>query len=547
MPASGFKEMVINAQERAVSVDVNRLQKFKSLDFAEMFRYMLDVTGNDDLDAGGVIVEPNTQENPLRAEIVNGILVKPQPASLNLLVDPGVAWLINPDSTSTTSGPDDSNYKFVRDPGVTVAGTLAMTANAGGSPRVDVIECSWANATSETDTRDLFNPSTGLFAASSVTKARQASLTYRVRAGTVGGGFPGTAAGWLPLCVAMMPAGGTTVDNATFWDVRPLLSDRVFTPFAMQVSRPFIRNAIFSASTLTAATGLMDVFFNNRRIGGRLRSGSAVADADSIDLTAAANQAGTLTFTANRPWYLYLVLPFGLPRWARYTASGTRLPRSPRGIPLVAMTAPDADGNPSAALTLPTATGLGGTVSVGACVAAGHNNSVSVQKGFSGDNENGIMLYSGNGSGNNPSFSQDETIEATGATFGATPTVGARYSLTAGTHYPPNARGILVEFEVDITVAGAPTAGATIEMAVASYPPNATTNMNYATAESTTPAVGNGTYTQFRFTRWLPLQTVYPSTAAPTLQLEAVYALLGGGAGTIALANPKLHIIGWRL
>src|ERR1700729_3903361 len=213
--ASGDKEMVINSLARAVSTDQTRMQKFANADRAELFRFLLDISmGSDDLDANGVLTQYTTQNNPLNAEIIgNGLTVKPVVGALDLLVDPGLLYLLNPDAA-----PDDSNYKYVNDAGIGTTGLLAMTANSSGQTRIDVIECqNLVNATAETDNRDIFNPSTGAFNATTVSKAVKGYLTYRVRAGTPGSGFPGTAAGWLPLAVASVPTATTTNDTICFW------------------------------------------------------------------------------------------------------------------------------------------------------------------------------------------------------------------------------------------------------------------------------------------------------------------------------------------
>ena len=76
--AGGFREIVINTQERAISPDINRLQKFKGRDFAELLRYMLDAASNDDIDAGANIIEVASSTSPLTGEIINGLQPTPQ-------------------------------------------------------------------------------------------------------------------------------------------------------------------------------------------------------------------------------------------------------------------------------------------------------------------------------------------------------------------------------------------------------------------------------------------------------------------------------------
>lgn len=369
--SSGKRVIVINPQERLVSADINRLQSFNARDDAELFRYMLDVTADDDLGAAGVVTEYSTTGTPLRAEVINGLLVRPQLASFDLAVDAGVLYAIAPDGDA-----DSSVYKYVRDAGLP-AGSLAITANASGSTRFDVVECQLdATPAVVTDTRDVFNTVNGTFSPTLLTKESAARLTYRVRAGTPGAGFPGAVAGWLPLMVAQVPTGVASNDGITFWDVRPLISDRRAQPFALSG----LNDTLVSLDGEIRRVGALDVrlrgvvraYFGDRKAGGMFRPGTTQADADYVNIADAANQdtATPIVEPFGNPQnvYLYLMFPFGLPRWARYTdaSSGSRAPRSPRGILLASLTPPTHFTNaPSAGIGLP---GFGVTSTAGVCV-----------------------------------------------------------------------------------------------------------------------------------------------------------------------------------
>jgi hypothetical protein len=465
-------------------------------------------------------------------------MVKPQGGVLDLLVQTGVGLFMAPDAVA-----DESNYKLVSDAGVIATGVLLMTANASGSTRCDVIECQ-INATDliVTDNRDIFNPSTGLFTATSVTKERSARLTYRVRAGTPGAGFPGTVSGWLPLAVATVPTATTTNDTITFWDVRPLLADRAIGLFALTQTTPRLRRYQFNALTLTAVTGLMEAELNGRRLGGRLRRGSPGTDADSIDVTIAANRDIAFAATANQPWFLYLCTPFGLPRWAKYTATGTRLPQSPRGIPIASSTPPNPDGNPtgaSGAITLP-ATFFGSNAALAlteaVCVAAGYHTAATTQKGFYGS-EGGMLLDGGSATVTDPL--QVSGTDATAAGFGI-----ARYDLTSGTHYPANARAILCEFRASVVVGAG--GDEILRTRVRTYLPNSTVTIALDQGvESTFSNTAGATLDAVYHSAWVELGTIYPSTTSPIAQrLEAVYDASGFVS---SLSTPRLRILGWRL
>jgi hypothetical protein len=546
--AGGMKEMVINTQERAISPDINRLQKFKGSDVAELLRYLMNVTGNDDLDAAGVIVEPNTIATPLLAEIINGLLVRPVAGTLNLLVDPGVVLAMAPDAA-----PDDSNYKYIHDPGVTVAGNLVMTAGAGAT-RIDVVECQVTNIVTETDNRDIFDPTTGLFTATSVTKARQDTVTnngagapnIRVRAGAPGGGYPAAVAGWLPLAVVSVPAAAASVDVMTFWDVRPLVNDRVLAPSALtrQLSDPGMRvlGYVDEFTDVTKATfkGSVEWSVGNRRLGGRLHRGSPGTDAEGVDLRDAANQSSGFAVPAQGNFvYVYLCQPFGLPRWARYTdGPANRVPRSPRGIPIVTTVAPLAiTGAPSAVIPLPVSTGLGGSVQTteGVCVASLITNIGPV---ISGGVAEGDWFF--------PNAPPPGLLALGGATVSV-----AKYTLVPGTHFPAHAR--VVRALISITASVNATHKYQYGGFAALYHPGSVTQ-NTAILYPAAGGVGNneasldnGDTLSMGFIYDIPItQQFPPGGPVSAISIEFAPAPTNSGSLTLAINGAALQVIGWK-
>lgn len=537
--ASGFKELQINTQERAVSVDINRLQKFKSADEAEDWRYLIDVTGSDDLDTG-VIVEPNTLETPLRAEIMGGLLVRPQAGTLNLLVDPGILKALAPDAL-----PDDSNYKYVRDPGVTIAGSLVMTANAGMNPRIDVIEVQVSSIVSETDNRDIFNPANGLFSASTVTKAHQHALTYRVRAGTIGGGMPANQQGWMPLMVALVPNGVSLVDGMTFWDVRPVVTDRAIGISALSQDYPTIQQLSYQVDGETTAgqaiaTGKVQAVIGSKRVGGMMRRGTPGADVNSVDLLANV-EPGFVAPAAGGWIYTYLVTPFGLPRWARYTATAPFLPRSPRGILVTSTTPPKhLTGAPTVAISLPTSTSLGGSSTSAVCISAIRMNVEATPRAST--IADGRTMWS----------------SITNLSNTATPTAGgAAFTVTPGTDYPTNAKALWVSVQLIPQFPANVIATFSAESVLRVFPSGVGTHICEIAAPL--PVTVNATTTA-GLTLLLatplvriPIPVAYPTaTLAPwTLAFSmALSALTAAGAGT-ALTYPAgcaaLRVHGWEL
>lgn len=550
--SSGMKDVQINSQERAMSIDINRLQKFKGADIAEMMRYMIDVQANDDLTAGGVVTEYATIETPMRAEIINGLLVRPQVGTLGLLVDPGVMFAIVPDGD-----PDSSNYKYIRDPGVST-NTLNMTANNSASTRIDIVEVQVATTIVETQTRDIFNPVTGLFTSTSVTKVIQDNVTtsgnIRIRLGTPGSGIPALMSGWLPLMIASIPAGIVTNDGMTFWDVRPLISDRAHGAFNLSRSRPKqLDGVIGSATTATTISASFDtVSIDGRRLGGRLRSGSPGPDSDVFDATAAANQEPGFAAVPHQTWYLYFLTALGLPRWARYTQTAPRLPRSPRGIAVVSTKAPDADGNPpTGGISLPTATGLATNTTTGVCVAAGYANVASILYPAFGELTSGYQLFNLADPPAGSAGGTEDPISFSGIGSMNLNTVRANYTITPGNQYPPCARALLLEFRLNatLTLNGAVSSTSTLRAILRVFGLAGGTQLTSQLLLSSAihqPSEASVTLTVITPPQWIVLPSNYPSNVIPASLEMDLMVDLNGLSGLSAPTDIYGRILGWK-
>lgn len=516
--SSGRREMQLNTQERALSTDVNRLQKFVAFDQGEFFRYLLSTQVNDDLDAAAVVTESAGLEAPMRAEVINGLTVRPQSGSRDLLIDPGVLYALSPDGD-----PDASNYKFVRDPGVPLLGALTMTANASGSIRIDIIECQVTNLVIEEDNRDFFDSVTGLFTASTVTKATEGRLVYRVRMGTPGGGFPGAVAGWLPLAVALVADTSTTNDNIVFWDVRPTLNDRIYgsAPVTLARPRPWVNDQALNFATLTTGRGIVEAHLNGRRVGGRIRSGNDLgptltADSDLIDLTNAINLEAGFTQLTLTDSYVYLCTPFGLPRWARYTTGpANRKPRSPRGIPIRSMVPPDLNGRPSSPIPMPASWGSGVVaVTDAVCIVGGITKIVATTYGVIA-NAGDVRRIQG---------------------FKVLPVLAgplATWTLTPGVHYPAHAKSI--RFTARMAATGVyPNDTMQVFFRVLVYDElgvNVIHTIDLQTVEVSLGTVPTSFATQITNTFDVPIPTSYPT--APTQLKFAITAVTPTGGASI--------------
>jgi hypothetical protein len=438
---NGGKILTINGLERAVSTDINRLQLFAGKDRDEVLRNLMNVNmGSDDGQASSLNGQNATSTSPASAEVLNGLVVRPIAATLTCSIDRGALAVIAPDSD-----PDASNYKLVIDSvGVVSGSALVIAPNASGLIRVDVVECTYSvNVNAETDNRDIFNPATGAFAAVTVSKATQGILTYRIRSGTAGAGFPGTQTGYLPLCVVSVPSGAATVNDCTWWDVRPLVEDRVFAPSNLVSFLPRTRrNLLYIDTATTVGKALLSgsietsasdpAFLTSTGLAGLYRLGGLYT-ATPIDLNLAVNQSGALS---NGPAYVYIAEPFGLPRWSRYQLQSGALQPQCRGIAVVSSTAPGPFYGPSAALALPAATGLGGTTSKAVCVLVS-SSATSLIAAASSDG-----------------VTQRCAVQPFAAAAGTVSGSNISWTMTPGTTHPATATALYVLIQVEYSVTG---------------------------------------------------------------------------------------------
>lgn len=359
--SSASKTLVINTRERAISNDIMRLQQFLSADLAEFMRYSLLANGTD---SSGVVSVPSTS-SVNNYVITNGFLVRPVIHGTALSVDPGVAFVVSPDALPST---DDSPVKMIVFDGTNPL-PFGFVANASGSDRIDVLEFMIAEASLESTSRDIYNPTSGLFNPATVTKVTRHVPLFRLRQGTPGSGFPGVDNDYHPIAVFRVPHSATNWDGCTIWDVRRLASevvnhstvvDHVSTKKRYHDGIVTTDGAVVSGATSSnpAVVGTFTSELNGRKIGG------TITNSNPLLPTGAQSEPGFVASipsdTNAYPWYLYGAFPYGLPRWCQYDNS-TMLPGGFKGIAIATRTPPHLLGDPSSGLTLPTATGLVGS------------------------------------------------------------------------------------------------------------------------------------------------------------------------------------------
>ncbi len=395
--SQGDKRLVQNIRERIVSADLNDLQTIAAAEKAELLRSLYDDRVADWYLAPGLQVPIASSSPSLAFDVYGGLMVKPDSAGY-FLVQGGTAGFLLP----TGLGTYDSPYRVVVDPGVVTPGALPFTSNAGGgAPRWDVVECQPVDTTLAQESRYIFNPGTGIASPEIVDKIRAMRLTYRVRIGTPGGGFPGLAAGWAPLAVVCAPAGSSSLLTSDVWDVRPLVRERVRRSFPVDqvTGEGYAPNTVadyrMQTATINRWAGASEAEFNGYVAGGQLLrstpcqlsqfgdtapTGGRYA-AFNIDLSD--NQSNYVP-GANAPFYLVALFPYLLPRWQRYsqTAVGSgRVPTGPRGILVATNTVPKTNGIVTGVAMPAAAQFGGGSAFAGAVLSASQFNGTALQPG----------------------------------------------------------------------------------------------------------------------------------------------------------------------
>jgi hypothetical protein len=427
-----------------------------------------------------------------------------------------------------------------------------MTGNGTAYIRIDVIECQpITDPNPETDNRDVFNPVTGLFTPTNLPKSQDQLMQYRVRAGTPAGGFPGVVSGWLPLAVASVPPGTTTNDTITFWDVRPLVTDRVFDGSPMGVALPRRPKALYSGNTgggtAVKTAGFAEAWLGNQRLGGNLLRGSPGVDAQYVDFADSANQENAFAPASTNAQlvYYYLVLPFGLPRWSRYTdaSSGVRMPRSPRGIPMASLVPPThVTGVASLPIQFPAVFGFG----------------------FGQTSNQQAVLFGASTANNTASYPQ---VTADGHTDLNTPItlpINFAGSLSGGglvgiftmpenVQFPAGCSKITVKLGIKLTVAATVTYIAPMNLTIqAAIQGQETDNFSTAVFTGVPLCVTNGeTTSSFFIVDWIGevrLPNAYPATVPQTYSLS--YAITGNDFSDADLGSPAaplIQVLGWEL
>jgi hypothetical protein len=371
--SSLHKRVIINTRERAVSDDINQAQTFVAQTHQETLRALYGDRRMAPSRAYPGVTAPYPSPIPANTcphDVFTGLMVRPD-LGASLLIDPGTVGYNSPGQ----GGVDDSNYIITRSEGVTSTGVLTFTANGGGSTRIDIVECQPQEILTQTSSRDIYDPITGLFTPAIVEKVRESRLTFRIVTGGASG-IRNINSSWIPLAVIFVPPGAAGFTQCDVFDVRPLVEDRIphmdnRTPIGGGVAVTTSNQGSVTvlrcmrlgvdAESAQRLSGYFESDFNGYLAGGDIRKNcptslanfgtgdaSGAGDDDYFSLTDTLNIFTDVAATTPADVLPILAcFPGGYPRWVRYSqlpvaqsdTAGVhltgRIPKGARGILMV--------------------------------------------------------------------------------------------------------------------------------------------------------------------------------------------------------------------
>lgn len=552
---TGRRTLRQNTRERIISTDWNRTETFIGADANEELRGQLLRPVDDTFyvgttfDAPGpfsLAIDVSTVAAPSYGGVIDGLMVVVPAGATHLLVTAGTLLVIDPESPAN---PDDPISKYVRDAGVQiVTPQLTWTPNPGPGTRIDVVECQRSEIVQEVDNRDVFDPSTGLFNPTAVTKVTKGALTYRIRLGAPGGGLPAPALGWFPLAVLSTPAGAVDLDTVGVWDVRNLFTDHA--PANTSVSNADVR-ALPGNKWLLDGTPLVQYRFSGRSVKtlGGYQFGGTFYDplfgTPYIDLgNAPAYHAAGFVPAPSLPLYVYALYMPGYVRWVPYyfaatPGAGGRTPGPFRGILAVSQT-PPLLGQPTVPIAPPTATGLGGSTPFGVAIAS---SAVDAAGAFLQANYDSEWV----------NFSPLDL--ATGAipwrTIAGTIIANEAYfPLTPGTDFPFGVNKVRATLTTTFSPLGAANGDSNVvTFQTRLWNPIATVHWNRAVQQWTKTIVRNPVFGAFAldqtFVEFPVLNDGLSQPNGGIVQLRLSTSNLGGSVAAAPLTAASLRISGW--
>lgn len=165
MANNSFDRTIINARERPMSSDINRL-------VSESDRALREVLTR--LYQSRAAIYPDGAGTPISGFLGDGFGVRPtSPVSLSVLVKSGIGFLYDPVTASDLGGISNVNDLSVWKPMVLNNDVTIALASAPMAPnsRYDIVEVRTNRLVGEPSSRDVLNPTTGVFDPTFVNKS----------------------------------------------------------------------------------------------------------------------------------------------------------------------------------------------------------------------------------------------------------------------------------------------------------------------------------------------------------------------------------------
>jgi hypothetical protein len=554
--SSGERALKYNTDEQILSDDLNRQQRFRGSDAAEVWRHLVNAPDvfsealgswhNFDSFPKEIQASVLDPGKGIRADVFEGLMVIPQAGTNSLFVTPGLVGFHDPDGQAGSSNPQDPNpadssYKLVyENAGIKQLEQLKVLPNAGPGIRIDIVECQRVELVEEQDNRNIFDINIAGFVPVLVDKVTVSRLNYRVRQGVPSAGMPDLAQGWLPLAVISLPDPSENTEEMTFWDVRPVIRDRALRPYrggngqyTKLRTDMLYADVVTNPGTEARLNGVIrGETIQGNTAGGRLFKGTPTAtmgtgDVAYVDVLNAENQEPGFALAADQIYYLWACFPKSLPRWIRYTETivgAQRLPNGTKGIPVVSTTGPVSGFHnlPTSAIVLPLSTGLVDSTLDAVCLAALPTSVLAVPSGAVADGE---MLHLAD---------QIANISPTASSL-----LQDDYTLIEGTHFPANARAVKVFMQAtftgpaggDLTVSG---------RALVKHGAAVAAQVHMFGGNNTYDAAGNA-----RVVATFVVSRIPPMSGNPGPDLD--FSVLWSPSGAATKINENVDVVGWKL
>lgn len=339
---------LINVRERPLSTDINDIQALTGRSLVEVLQFLLyneRINLSNPLETGGP-----------EGYVLGGLTVSGSGA--NASISPGVL-LQNNAALLPAPGPLDSNIRLA-----TQRSVVLEPAPTPGSDTYYLLEARMAEVVVTSPSRDVLDPVTGNFVATTVPKLHERRLEFRWRAGTADAA-PATVVGWIPLAVIFRPAAGGNVLTSHVQDARPIF-DFAAKVTAAELS-PTTRSVEFTRSYLATQSRIpgdnsllisLDMVVRDSQGRVALAKSNGFVDVSIFD-----RQTGiTFPGTNNTVRYLYLA---HAPHPVSHRYAGV----AHRGYLVVSNVAPSLDNVNSAAI--PVVGVAGGSIGQGSAVCIG--------------------------------------------------------------------------------------------------------------------------------------------------------------------------------